>query len=209
MAGAQKMDEYFRTFTAHFGEPQGRRSAPVSSIEKYRSKLPDALLSVWQSEGWSAYADGLFWIVDPDQYTAMLKQWLSGSDLEHVDNYHVIARDAFGSLYAWGERYQRSITISSLAGGIVALKSQLQQRQTNPDRALGIFFATATKADFDFEDRMGNPLFERALAKLGPLSESEMYAFEPALSLGGRADLDGLVKVDMDVHLALLHQFRR
>ncbi len=203
------MDEYFRTFTAHFGEPRGRRSAPVSSIEKYRSKLPDALLSVWQSEGWGAYADGLFWIVDPDQYTATLKQWLSGSDLEHVDNYHVIARDAFGSLYAWGEHYQRSITISSLAGGIVALKSQLQQRQTNPDRALGIFFATATKADFDFEDRMGNPLFERALAKLGPLLESEMYAFEPALSLGGRADLDGLVKVDMDVHLALLDQFRR
>lgn len=202
-------DDYFQMFVDNFGEPVNRREVPASSVEKYRFKLPDALLGYWQSEGWSAYADGLFWIVDPDQYSATLKQWLSGSEIEHVDNYHVIARDAFGSLYAWGERYQRSITISSLAGGIVALKSQLQQRQTNPDRALGIFFATATKADFDFEDRMGNPLFERALTKLGPVSESEMYAFEPALSLGGRADLDGLVKVDMDVHLTLLDQFRR
>lgn len=202
-------DDYFQMFVDNFGEPVNRREVPASSVEKYRFELPDALLGYWQSEGWSAYADGLFWIVDPDQYSATLKQWLSGSEIEHVDNYHVIARDAFGSLYAWGERYQRSITISSLAGGIVALKSQLQQRQTNPDRALGIFFATATKADFDFEDRMGNPLFERALAKLGPVSESEMYAFEPALSLGGRADLDGLVKVDMDVHLTLLDQFRR
>ncbi|WP_200140563.1 MULTISPECIES: GAD-like domain-containing protein [unclassified Pseudomonas] len=193
----------------NLGEATSRREVPEASIDRYQSKLPGALMGYWREEGWCSYADGLFWIVDPDPYKATLDRWLHGSGLVEIDNYHVIARDAFGSLYAWGERYQRSITVSSLAGGIVALKSQLQQRQKNPDLALSIFFATATKDDFDFEDRMGNPLFERALAKLGPLSESEMYAFEPALSLGGRADLDGLVKVDMDVHLTLLDQFRR
>ncbi|MGE8111565.1 MULTISPECIES: T6SS immunity protein Tdi1 domain-containing protein [Pseudomonas] len=36
-----------------------------------------------------------------------------------------------------------------------------------------------------------------------------MYAFEPALCIGGRADLEHLVKVDMDVHLMILDQLRR
>lgn len=58
------------------------------------------------------------------------------SGLAEINNYHVIARDAFGSLYAWVERYQRKITVSSLAGGIVALRSQLQKSNPQPDRAL-------------------------------------------------------------------------
>lgn len=202
-------DEYFQLFIDCFGEASSRWAVPGSSVEKYRSKLPDALLRYWQEEGWGGYADGLFWLVDPDVFKDTLDAWLTGTELAVADNYHVIARDAFGSLYAWGERYQQSITISSLAGGIVALKSQLQKKNPNPDRAIGIFLATATKESFDFDDRQGRPLFQRALAKLGPVGEKEMYAFEPALPIGGKADIEHMVKLNMDVHLMILDQLRR
>lgn len=133
----------------------------------------------------------------------------AGSGLAEIDNYHVIARDAFGSLYAWGERYQRKITVSSLAGGIVALKNQLQKPNPQPDRSLGIFLGATQRDSLDFDDNQGKPLFQRALAKLGPVAEDEMYAFEPGLCIGGKADLEHMVKVNMVEHLMHLDQARR
>ncbi len=202
-------DEFFQSFIENLGEANSRRHVPEASIDKYRSILPDVLLGYWREEGWCSYADGLFWIVNPEPYKATLDSWLQGSGLSEIDNYHVIARDAFGSLYAWGERYQRKITISSLAGGIVALKSQLQKPNPQSDRALGIFLGSTSRESLDFEDNQGKQLFKRALMKLGPVGEDEMYAFEPALCIGGKADLEHMVKLNMDVHLNLLGQFRR
>ncbi|PZW49453.1 GAD-like domain-containing protein [Pseudomonas sp. URMO17WK12:I2] len=202
-------DEFFQSFIDNLGEANSHRQVPGSSVEKYRSRLPGSLLGYWREEGWCSYADGLFWIVNPDSYKATLDSWLQGSVLAEIDNYHVIARDAFGSLYAWGERYQRKITISSLAGGIVALKSQLQKPNPQPDRALGIFLGSISRENLDFEDNQGKPLFRRALMKLGPVGENEMYAFEPALCIGGKADLGQMVKLNMDVHLTILEQLRR
>lgn len=202
-------DEFFQSLIDSLGEANSHRQVPSSSVEKYRSILPGSLLGYWREEGWCSYADGLFWIVNPDSYKPTLDSWLQGSGLDEIDNYHVIARDAFGSLYAWGERYQRKITISSLAGGIVALKGQLQKPNPQPDRALGIFLGSISRESLDFEDNHGKPLFRRALMKLGPVGESEMYAFEPALCIGGKADLEHMVKLNMDVHLTILEQLRR
>lgn len=202
-------DEFFQSMIDNLGEATSRREVPAASIDKYQSKLPPALLGYWREEGWCSFADGLFWIVDPDAYKATLDVWLQGSGLAEIDNYHVIARDAFGSLYAWGERYQRKITVSSLAGGIVALKNQLQKPNPQPDRSLGIFLGSTSRDSLDFEDIQGKPLFQRALAKLGPVAEDEMYAFEPGLCIGGKADLEHMVKVKMVEHLMILDQLRR
>lgn len=202
-------DEFFQSMIDNLGEATSRREVPAASIDKYQSKLPPALLGYWREEGWCSFADGLFWIVDPDAYKATLDMWLQGSGLAEIDNYHVIARDAFGSLYAWGERYQRKITVSSLAGGIVALKNQLQKPNPQPDRSLGIFLGSTSRDSLDFEDIQGKPLFQRALAKLGPVAEDEMYAFEPALCIGGKADLEHMVKVKMVEQLKILDQLRR
>lgn len=202
-------DEFFQSMIDNLGEATSRREVPEASFDKYQSKLPAALLGYWREEGWCSYADGLFWIVDPDAYKATLDMWLQGSGLTEIDNYHVIARDAFGSLYAWGERYQRKITVSSLAGGIVALKNQLQKPNPQPDRSLGIFLGSTSRDSLDFDDNQGKPLFQRALAKLGPVAEDEMYAFEPALCIGGKADLEHMVKLNLDVHLMILDQLRR
>jgi hypothetical protein len=63
-----------------------------------------------------------------------------------------------------------------------------------------------TKEDVDVSDDKDNPLFDRALAKLGPVGWDQMYAFEPALALGGTSQLNNLVKLDWRVHMMLLRQ---
>jgi len=45
-----------------------------------------------------------------------------------------------------------------------------------------------------------------AREKLGDLEANEMYGFVPALVLGGSATLDGLQRLDAEVHLILLSQ---
>jgi len=58
------MDEDFAGFLEEFGPPIEKRHVPVSSIERYRGKLPDQLLTYWAEQGWCGYADGLFWTVE-------------------------------------------------------------------------------------------------------------------------------------------------
>ncbi|WP_229520035.1 T6SS immunity protein Tdi1 domain-containing protein [Massilia oculi] len=48
---------------------------------------------------------------------------------------------------------------------------------------------------------MGEPLYSRALAELGPLGFDEVYGFEPAIVLGGKMRLENLAKLKLDVHL--------
>jgi len=202
-------DPDFEAFIAEAGEATIRRDVPHEQISKYSSILPDALLGYWKEEGWCGYADGLFWTVNPDDYKHLLDMWLAGTDIEGIDNYHVIARNAFGELYAWGEKYNRKIVVSCCTGAIIALKNQLQKPNKNPDIAIQTFFAMFEKETYDLESDEGQFLFEQALKKLGPLDESEVYGFQLPLFLGGASRLGNIVKCNLDVHLTTLRQLKR
>lgn len=80
---------------------------------------------------------------------------------------------------------------------------------SNPDLELQSFLSMVEREDFDMEDADGEFLFERALQALGPLGEQELYGFEPALVMGGKAVLGNLRKLQLDVHLTILRQFGR
>lgn len=200
-------DEDFEVFIEEFGEATQRVEVPTASIEKWRGKLPDQLLKYWQQEGWCAYANGIFWTVDPDEYEDLLDEWLENTQLEQLDAFHVIARSAFGDLYACGEKTGQSVTVACSLNTIFALKNELKTKNKD-DLNLSIrsFFSVSEKKDFDLSDESGQPLFERAMVALGPLESDEMYGFELAIVLGGKMLLDNLAKVKLDVHLTILRQ---
>ncbi|WP_426079350.1 GAD-like domain-containing protein [Janthinobacterium sp. PSPC3-1] len=52
----------------------------------------------------SDQTNGLFCTVDTDEYEDLIDEWLEGTKLEQLDAFHVIARSAFGDLYACGEK---------------------------------------------------------------------------------------------------------
>ncbi len=200
-------DEDFQVFIDEFGEATSRVNVPQESIEKWRGKLPEQLLTYWQQEGWCSYAGGLFWTVDPTDYEDIVDEWLEDTPFEQLDSFHVIARSAFGKLYLIGESIGCSTKISCVISSIYALPKELK-RKNERDLTLNVqsFFCFRGKADCDIKDEAGKPLFERALKKLGPLAIDEMYGFEPAIVLGGKMLLDNLVKVKIDQHLTILRQ---
>ncbi|AOK19618.1 hypothetical protein WL02_18180 [Burkholderia ubonensis] len=194
-------DILFDTFVRKFGRRTFRQDVPESAIARYRDVLPDRLLEIWREEGWSAYGDGLVWIVNPEEYEDIVEMWLRDTPVEGIDKYHAIVRTAFGDLFLWGEVTGPTITLSCPLHVLVFVPETIEEKVENADQALSIFFATLSRAGCD----KGN-LFELALKQLGPLGPEDMYGFEPALIAGGEISIDHLKKVNLDVHLSILRQ---
>lgn len=192
------MDEDFEYFLEKMGPSIDRRYVPPSSIERYRGKLPDQLLSYWEKHGWCGYADGLFWTVDPQEYEPALEAWIGDTPFMEQDAYHVIARSAFGELYFWGEKTGSSLGVFAPGSFCIPSESGVVE---NLDFEMRMFFGGLSRNGNDFEK-----MFTPALKKLGRLKPDEMYGFVPALALGGTSTVDHLQKVKAVEHLVLLAQ---
>ncbi|MBV4521668.1 DUF1851 domain-containing protein [Pseudomonas sp. SWRI74] len=193
------MDEIFSIFLETFGEPVDRQEVPASSMERYRGKLPNQLLEYWDEHGWSGYAEGIFWIVNPQEYEGVVASWLEGTKLEKYDTYHLIARGAFGDLYLWGEKTGASLKITSVLSRYTTHTSIYTGKEM--DKGLRSFILSRNVDSNDYGD-----LFKPAKKKLGTLRHDEMYGFVPALGFGGPDTLDHLEKVKAVEHLTLLSQ---
>lgn len=200
-------DEDFAEFIAEFGEPTHRTDVPADSITRWRGRLPEQLLTYWRQEGWCGYASGLIWTVDPDDYEDLIDEWLEDTPLERLDSFHVIARTAFGKLFACGEKVGPALDIASLTHSLYALASDLRPKSpADLDFEVRGLFAGSTRRGCDLVANDKTGLFDRALQKLGPLAPDEMYALEPALAAGGSIALENLVRVKLDPHLTILRQ---
>lgn len=192
------MDEDFKYFLDTLEPTIDQRHVPPSSIDRYRSKLPDQLLAYWQEHGWSGYADGLFWTVNPQEYEPVLEAWIGETPFVEQDAYHLIARSAFGTLYFWGEKHGFTLKISAVGSYATP---QYPSSALSLDTLAQRFFSYRDREENDFAD-----LFTPALKKLGRLAPDEMYGFVPALALGGTATLEHLQKVKAVEHLVFLAQ---
>ena len=201
-----KRDRRFRRFLERFGEATSHQPVPPASIEKYRGKLPDLLLSYWQHEGWNGYDNGLIWTVNPDDYADTLEDWLAPTPLPDIDDYHVFARTAFGKLFAFGSKNGRTCTISPYWNAIFTKKSWANSKNQDWDNTISTFFGFATKEEYDIEDINGKPLFQRTLKRLGPCDVDEVYGFVPALVMGGEEIEANLQKMNIFIHLDILSQ---
>ncbi|WP_448089221.1 GAD-like domain-containing protein [Pseudomonas azerbaijanoccidentalis] len=193
------MDKVFPRFVEKFGGAIDRREVPLSSIDRYQGKLPKLLLEYWADHGWCGYGDGIFWIVNPQEFKGVVASWIEGTYLQGRDTYHLIARSAFGDLYLWGEKTGFSLKITSVLSRCVIHNFEINCEEL--DRELQDFLLSM---DVDTNDY--GELFKPAKKKLGPLRHDEMYGFVPALMLGGPDTLDHLEKVKAVEHLTLLSQ---
>ncbi|CDH26786.1 GAD-like domain-containing protein [Xenorhabdus bovienii] len=201
-------DDFFEYFIQKFGEATQHRAVPAEAIEKWRGKLPDRLLHYWSTEGWNSYQDGLFSIVNPDDYEDIVDMWLEDTPFEEMDSYHVIARNAFGKLYLCGQKTGRNLSISSIFNTIVYSKNEFYQKNSQDlDIDIGVLFSNQNISSCDLRGEGKTGIFSKAAEKYGPLNENEIFGFEPAIVLGGEIKLENVRKLDMHIHLDILRQF--
>ena len=144
-------------------------------------------------------------MVNPNEYQDILEKWLTQTHLWERENFYVIARTAFGELYVRGDKSNSTTIINPHLNKIIPGdigKNELTAASL--DRGIGIFFEMKNKESLDYEDDKGKLLFHRCLTKYGPLANDEMYAFSPALALGGQASIKNIKKVKIHEQLSML-----
>ncbi len=203
-----ELDEHFECFLDEFEAPLTINQVSGITINKFQDKLPLRLLQYWQEYGFSGFSDGLFWLVNPDDYEDVLEAWLGDTEIVEQDAYHVIARSSFGELYLWGEKSGFKYTLNPLRGWVIEQDGEEEEIASgNDEHGIKMFFYTLAPNYIDIEDSENKPLFNQCKTMHKLLSYDEMYSFEPALFLGGEPKLENTTKVNIFAHLLMLASF--
>ena len=198
------MDEDFEYFLSTFAPISERQEVPEAAFQKYRGILPDQLLDYWREVGWCSFASGLFWMVNPEEWDEPMELMLEDTEFLERDAYHVIARNAFGDLWLWGEKTGGSLRIRASDGMIFPHAPNAAFGDKGIDFEMQLYFGGQMVDSVDILDNHQKPLFKRALKKLGPLKANEVYGFVPLPAMGGACELKYLQKVQADVYMDLL-----
>ncbi len=159
-------DEYFEMFIEEFGEPTEHIQATDQQVGAYRGILPDQLLKYWQMVGFSGFNDGLFWITNPAEFEDVLESFLDDTEFAHYDNYHVIARSAYGQLYLWGKRTGASLDIATHLNWIMTNQGHAKDiSKGDANIAIQSFFGFQDKEYIDVEVS-SKPLFPSAIKNM-------------------------------------------
>ena len=124
-------------------------------------------------------------------------------------NIYVVARSAFGQLYIWERGKGNTLSILSLMN-MIFLSADADRESFSEEEenfAMNRFLAKDAE-DLDQEDSSDNPLFERALKKLGKVEVNEMYAYKTSHFLGGKESIRNLIKVDLFNHASIQKQLK-
>lgn len=197
-------DEYFDYFLSKFGEPTAAIPATKGQIESYRGVLPDKLLEYWSMVGFSGFQDGLFWMTNPAEFDDALEAFICETDFVNYDNYHVIARSAYGELYLWGERTGASLSIIPHLNWIkTSVGDDEEISKGLADCSIQSFFGFKQIDDADIKNN-SKPLFPSVLKKYGSVGKDEVMVFTPYLFMGGKKSVDNMSKENLHIFLQVM-----
>jgi len=183
------MSSIFETIEKFPGKAARYASPSREQLERLGTLLPEDLVRAWTENGWCSYGDGLIWTVDPDLYTDVVAQWMPAQrDLL------VLARFSFGDLLMYSER-AGLVKVDVLYGKILDLGARPR-----------LYFRSSLNQASYLRDALWWDLHKQAVKKLGVLAPDEMYAFVPALPLGGSTKLEHVQKEKLLPHLNFLSQ---
>jgi hypothetical protein len=147
---------------------------------------------IWKYHGFSQYRNGLFCMVNPDEYSPCAWQFpnISTSAI-------VFARTNIGGLFLFDKL--------NIGDSILYLNIHKGERKivaTNFD----VFFGFNLGADSFWNRECYGKIELKVMEKFGEPKFDECYTFEPALALGGSESVAKMKKVKLKEHLELLAQ---
>ena len=173
---------------------------PATAIDKYEHILPDYLIETWKTYGISSYQDSFFFLVNPEDYSANLSQFLPD-----VTSKHVIIRTALGGLIYFDESAEE------------ACKRGGQQYSYLCPHYLQITPFTSNLAavmngwltdEAIYAPLMFYYLYTAARKRLKAPAVDECYGFNLALALGGDMSSESLTVFKIKEHLSFLSQLK-
>ncbi|WP_081399957.1 GAD-like domain-containing protein [Acinetobacter sp. P8-3-8] len=68
-------------------------------LVKYKNIVPEILLEIWQDEGFCQFQQGLYNIINPDDWQDVVDVWMENTPFQQLGNFYALARNAFGCIY--------------------------------------------------------------------------------------------------------------
>ena len=156
---------------------------PAEVIEKYRGRVPDELVDIWERYGFGTFGEGFLRIIDPELYEAEVGDCIGKTQGDRVAIPVMVT--GLGDLICWEP--------SVGAGGLVAILYR-----KGDTKGLGgvrtFFMLTAMDGAAHLSSTLDWDLFPQAVAAHGELPYDESFIFVPLLSLGGARKVENLHK---------------
>jgi hypothetical protein len=178
----------FDQFEEKYGKGNEYTRLDSSQIAELRkSGLPGFYIDYLEENGLREFGEGFWWFVDPLDWHEELAPFAGSANLRPA------IRTAFGGFIvlhddSWHYLDPHTKSFPSLG------------------RQLGILVNMTLTKDYALQNMFYGDYFQAALARLRKVGADEMYAFAPALGLGGTVNAEGVHIVRMREHLAFLAQ---
>ena len=199
----QNFSYWHRKFNQNIGIPDSVLEKNQKVLDKYRNILPDELLSLWEKYGFTSFLEGGFYLTNPDDYTQLLKEYLTNTPLANRDDLYIVVKDAFGVLYIWEKNKGEIATIDLLVNMVffsadVDRKFIMSREEENLE--MSSFLALMSLRSIDKKDKNDNMLFQRCFDKFGRVESNQMYGYKLLSPLGGEKVIKNFDKVDLFVY---------
>lgn len=180
----------FTIFVKEYGDPVAEEIPDPQFLERYRKRLPSAMLEFWKRFGFGRCANGLVWVTNPNALGDILDEWTSRKRPARAIP---VIRTAFAKIVYWD-------------GAMFRLVDPNHNDLFEAGDDVWVLFNVYLIGKAAREGILQEPLFKRALRKLGPLQRDEMYGYKLPLAMGGEPSLQNLEKMKMREQLAILAQ---
>ena len=175
-------------------------------VERYKDRLPEILVKFWIEKGWCSWSKGQYWICDPSIFQPVIDYVFLGDPELDPTRMVAFGYNAFGNVDIW---YGDATIRLNLPNGMVRVEprgyDEVQKRQWTDEVMIGLKLSfNVSPYVAPWEDEKYQNMMPLALERIGQLESGEIYGFAPALSIGGRNNVEHLQKVKVAEHLLLL-----
>ena len=174
------------------------QKASEEVMNKYKNKIPEQVLDIWQNYGFGSFLNGYLKIVNPEEYEELLKETYIPVEDEPIESTTVLFATALGDLIICEKTESKKDNIYLI-----------EYRKGRYKMLLGgleFFFEDLLDEDYLEDDLEWKPYLE-AVNKLGELSYDECFGYVPLLGLGGSEKIENMSKVKIKEHIYLITDF--
>lgn len=157
-------------------------------IEKYKGKIPNELITVWERYGFGSLLNGYLKVINPEEYQEIVEMSYFRANVSIP-----IFVTAFGDIINWEENnYIRIVKYKN--GTFKGIASGFE------------FFWDDIVTDYFRKKYFEVEKYEEAIAMWGELEYDQCFGYVPLLGLGGSEKVENLKKVKIKEHIELITQ---
>lgn len=192
---------FFERFIKREGIGKKYANVPNEIMQKYKTVFKidedESLIieQIWKHHGFSEYRDGLFWMVNPEEYSQYAWQFKDISTTSIV-----FARTNIGGLFLFDKL--------NIGGSILYLNVHKGLRKIVASN-FDVFFGFNLGADSFWIRECFGKIELKAVQNHGSIAYDECLTFVPALALGGSESIAKMQRVKIKESLELLAQIHR